>query len=594
MRHLLGLSVLAVCCVTLAVSQSQGVVNEVIVRGNSSVSTDAILLIMRTRPNQPFVAANLDADKTAIQNLGFFRAVDVNAEPVGENLFNVIVDVSEFGPIKEIRVVGNTVVTTEQIERVIPLKVGDVFNLRQLEPTANAIVKLYQDRGYFASIDDISMLEESPGTLSIVIRELTVESVTFSGNTRTRDWVMKRLIKTRPGEIFSARRWEQDLRRLIGTQWFEDVQSDEKVNPTDATVALSAAVQEGRTGNFNVGLVLDPRSGFAGTLRLADSNFRGTGQTVGIDFLQGTRGGGPSVTLSYANPFIDEQDTTFSVDLYSRIVYRFIGDLFGGSNIVGTNQYYERRTGGSIAVGRPVNEQLTLSVGLRAENIRTSGVDSVAFANFVRQDGTLAVLGLSALLNRRDVDVDPSRGDWYRLTVEPGYADITRIGGAIIDPSILGTNFFTKLQGEFRTYWSDQGPRPRNQLDAPRRVLAFRLRAGTITGRAPFFEQFFVGGTESLRGWPEDRFWGKNMLATSVEYRYPIQRGFSAIAFVDAASAWGGYGSISNFTQSQNFSLNFGYGLGLAFRTPLGPIRLDFGINNRGGTQTHLAIGTSF
>ncbi|MFN7171457.1 MAG: outer membrane protein assembly factor [Fimbriimonadaceae bacterium] len=594
MRRLLGLSVLAVCCVTLAVSQSQGVVNEVIVRGNSNVSTEAILLIMRTRPNQPFVAANLDADKAAIQNLGFFRAVDVNAEPVGENLFNVIVDVSEFGQIKELRVVGNTVVTTEQIEQAIPLKVGDVFNLRQLEPTANAIVKLYQDRGYFASIDDISMLEESPGTLSIVIRELTVESVTFSGNTRTRDWVMKRLIKTRPGEIFSARRWEQDLRRLIGTQWFEDVRSEEQVNPTDATVALSAAVQEGRTGNFNVGLVLDPRSGFAGTIRLADSNFRGTGQTVGIDFLQGTRGGGPSVTLSYANPFLDEQDTSLSVDLYSRVVYRFIGDLFGGSNIVGTGQYYERRTGGTIALGRPVNDQLTLSVGVRAENIRTSGVDSAAFSNFVRQDGTLAILGFGALLNRRDVDVDPSRGDWYRFTIEPGYADITRIGGAIIDPSILGTNFFTKLQGEFRTYWSDQGPRPRNQLDAPRRVLAFRLRAGTIAGKAPFFEQFFVGGTETLRGWPEDRFWGKNMLATSVEYRYPIQRGFSAVAFVDAASAWGGFGSVSNFTQSQNFNLNFGYGLGLAFRTPLGPIRLDFGLNNRGGTQTHLAIGTSF
>lgn len=590
----MGLSVLAVCCVTLAVSQSQGVVNEVIVRGNSNVSTEAILLIMRTRPNQPFVAANLDADKAAIQNLGFFRAVDVNAEPVGENLFNVIVDVSEFGQIKELRVVGNTVVTTEQIEQAIPLKVGDVFNLRQLEPTANAIVKLYQDRGYFASIDDISMLEESPGTLSIVIRELTVESVTFSGNTRTRDWVMKRLIKTRPGEIFSARRWEQDLRRLIGTQWFEDVRSEEQVNPTDATVALSAAVQEGRTGNFNVGLVLDPRSGFAGTIRLADSNFRGTGQTVGIDFLQGTRGGGPSVTLSYANPFLDEQDTSLSVDLYSRVVYRFIGDLFGGSNIVGTGQYYERRTGGTIALGRPVNDQLTLSVGVRAENIRTSGVDSAAFSNFVRQDGTLAILGFGALLNRRDVDVDPSRGDWYRFTIEPGYADITRIGGAIIDPSILGTNFFTKLQGEFRTYWSDQGPRPRNQLDAPRRVLAFRLRAGTIAGKAPFFEQFFVGGTETLRGWPEDRFWGKNMLATSVEYRYPIQRGFSAVAFVDAASAWGGFGSVSNFTQSQNFNLNFGYGLGLAFRTPLGPIRLDFGLNNRGGTQTHLAIGTSF
>jgi outer membrane protein insertion porin family len=66
------------------------------------------------------------------------------------------------------------------------------------------------------------------------------------------------------------------------------------------------------------------------------------------------------------------------------------------------------------------------------------------------------------------------------------------------------------------------------------------------------------------------------------------------VAFVDYGGAWGGYGGVANFTQDERARLHLGYGLGLSFRSPLGPIRLDFGFNDRGGSRTHFLIGTAF
>jgi outer membrane protein insertion porin family len=110
----------------------------------------------------------------------------------------------------------------------------------------------------------------------------------------------------------------------------------------------------------------------------------------------------------------------------------------------------------------------------------------------------------------------------------------------------------------------------------------------------PFFEQYFVGGSDSVRGYDEDRFWGKQTLLGTLEYRHPLQRSFNAIAFVDYGGAWGGYGKANNFEQSNTFNMHVGYGLGLSFRTPLGPIRLDLGFDDRGKSRTHFLIGTSF
>jgi outer membrane protein insertion porin family len=131
-------------------------------------------------------------------------------------------------------------------------------------------------------------------------------------------------------------------------------------------------------------------------------------------------------------------------------------------------------------------------------------------------------------------------------------------------------------------------------LDAPRTVVAFRTRVGDIEGTIPYFEQYFAGGSDTLRGYLDDRFWGKYTLLTNLELRYPIQKSFSLIGFVDYGGAWGGYGTIQNYTQSETIRLHLGYGPGISFKTPLGNIQLFLGFNEDGGTETHFLIGNSF
>jgi len=579
-----------------AYAQEASNIKEILIRGNRRVQTEVIASVMRTKVGQPYIQENLDRDKRSIEDLGFFSAVSVRATPLELGAYSVTVDVEEFPEIKEIRVTGNSVVTAEEILAAISLKPGQVFNANAVQPSIKAIEELYQRKGFFALIADFAPSTESVGTINVAVSELVVGTVSVQGNTRTRDWVMKRLIKTRSGDAFNGDQWGRDLRRVASTGWFEpgSIKSIEDTEREPGKIDLTVEVKESRTGMFNVGLQVDPRSSFAGLVKVSDSNFNGTGKSIGLDFLQTTRGGGASLGLDYFDPFWDSKDTTFSASLYSRVIYRFSG-VFGGSALDDEDSYNERRTGGSIGFSRPVNQDLTYGLNIRYEGVRTDlDASDLSTNEFIKQDGNVGAVTLSAVRDRRDLPLDPARGDFVRVLVEPGIAKIDNSEGAFNNPDLLGTHGFGKLSLEYRNYWSDQPPRGRNEPDAPRRVLATRIQYGAITGTVPFFEQFFAGGANTIRGYDEDRFWGKQTLITSVEYRYPIQRSFNAIAFVDYGGAWGGYGSLNNFTQSRDFKMHLGYGVGLSLRTPLGPIRIDLGFNEDGRSRTHFLIGTSF
>jgi outer membrane protein insertion porin family len=277
------------------------------------------------------------------------------------------------------------------------------------------------------------------------------------------------------------------------------------------------------------------------------------------------------------------------------VIYRFAGTAFGGASTpTNNNRYSERRTGGQLGFTREVKQDYFGNVALRTEHIKTSNLTTTVNDSFIQQDGDVSLLTLAMTRNKRDVDIDPSRGEWIRLSVDPGHSNITEVGGANPDPSILGSNYFLKQNLEIRQYWSPH-QKPRLQdLDSPRRVIAARLRYGRIEGKVPFFEQYFVGGSETIRGYAEDRFWGKQQLLTTLEYRHPVQKSFNIVTFVDWGTAWGGYGTVNSFTQSDKLYMHLGYGAGLSFKTPLGPIKLDIGFDNHGKSRAHFLIGTSF
>ena len=96
-------------------SSQTAVIKTITVKGNSEVSTEAILAAMRTKVGQPYLQATLDADKETLENMGFFQAVDVRAQAIDDTNREVIVQVSEWPVVKEIRVVGNNGIATDEI-----------------------------------------------------------------------------------------------------------------------------------------------------------------------------------------------------------------------------------------------------------------------------------------------------------------------------------------------------------------------------------------------------------------------------------------------------------------------------------------------
>jgi outer membrane protein insertion porin family len=112
--------------VAIAWGQDSSVIKEIMIRGNSRVNTEVITGVMRTKVGQPYIQDNLDKDKKSIEDLGFFSAVSVRPTPLEAGNYNVTVDVEEYPVIKEIRVVGNTGLTTAEILKTITLAPGQV------------------------------------------------------------------------------------------------------------------------------------------------------------------------------------------------------------------------------------------------------------------------------------------------------------------------------------------------------------------------------------------------------------------------------------------------------------------------------------
>lgn len=571
----------------------QATVREIVVRGNNNISRDFILAAMRTKEGGAFLQAELPNDEAAVRELGYFKDVKVLSRSLSDTDWQVIVEVEENPLVKEIRVVGNTVVPTAEILKLVTQETGRVFNNRTARPTSDAISDLYQKKGYFAEAD-IGPQPESPETLQIRVVERAVRDIVVQGAVRTKESVIRRLLKTKPGEAFSQYKWDADRRRLDSTQWFETVTA--RSRPTDeiGKFDLLLEVKEARTAQIGAGLALDPRSRLAGSLRYTDTNFRGNGQTVGAALTQSTTGGGTSITLDYVNPWMDSRETNMSVRLYSRVVTYFSGSGIGSVDSPTDDRFDERRTGGSVAFSRPFRNIYIGTIGASFEKIETVNLKSEGKANFIQQDGDLTMLNLQVARDTRDVPLDPAEGDFTRLAVEPGISNITKIGGNVGDVTdVLGTNTFVRTTLEYKSFFSKRPKREEDFAD-PRKVLAFRARYGFISGKVPFFEQLFVGGSDTLRGYSDQRFWGRQSFLTSLEYRIPIQKYLNVIPFVDYGGAWGGYGTVNNFDQSRTPRFHVGYGAGVAFRLPIGMVRVDFGFNEQGGSRTHFSIGGSF
>lgn len=590
---------LLMICHTAAAAQDLGVA-EVVVTGNENINREAILNVIQMKPGDSYTQEAVDQARRDIEAMGFFSAISARTETVTEGV-RVIFDVVENPVIKEIRLIGHEPLPAERVLDTMRLRVGHVVNTRTWREDLDAIQSLYRDEGYIAFVTEDSEVDRE-GILTIPILVHRVESIEILGNTKTRDYVFLREMRLKPGDYYNTKVLQEDYARIFNLDVLEDIQWRMPEPGSEiGRVRVTIPVTEKKTGQVSIGLGYSSRQKLVGRAEVIESNLRGTGQGVNLLWETGALGGiggSSSYEAGYYIPWIDDRHTSLSLSVYNKLLYRFSSSVFGGGTVLptGTPRYTERHRGGSASVSRPFTRAMRGYLTLRGENVDTPSELLTSDIIGIAERGDVRSAAFRLVNNRRDLDRDPSAGWYQSASVEFGYTDGERFENDPVAAEVISIpqkGGFQKIQLDVRRYFSSGGPR--KTPTESKRTIALRLMGGVAGGTLPFFEQFFVGGAETLRGYREDRFWGERMLLVSGEYRVPIANALTGVAFVDYGDAWGGNRRLPNSTLEQHdgFKPQLGTGIGIRVVTPIGNLRLDYGVGSE-GARTHFSIGHAF
>lgn len=567
------------------------------ISGNKNISREAILASINTKVGEPFSQDLIEKDAGVIRNLGYFTDVQARSEDMNGGK-RVIFQVVEHPRITQIVFTGNTVMTSPELLALMQTKVGEVLNMNVLSKDVDALVKAYGKMGIPADISDVRVDDQGKGILTVSILESRIESIKLVGLKKTKEYVVLRELKVKPGDIYNSQIVSKDINRLMNLDLFDDVSAHPEAGITLGKVVLVLNLVEKKTGQVTFSFGYSNKEKLVGRAELSENNLRGTGQSITSSYeVTGASNSHGSFETSFYEPWLNSHQTSLSLSVYDKLVYRFQSDIATGisNGSETTGDYNERRKGGTFVLGTPTGDFSRFRYGFRGESVQTNlNTDTTTTTvSYPKQDGTIYSIPLEHILDTRDLYADPTSGAYLDFSLEPGRSDLK---GS--DP-----NTFSKWGSEYRRYFQIGGEqKDRNK----RKVLAVRFIGKYSTGNLPFYEQFFVGGAESLRGYEEDEFWGRRMMLATTEFRLPIASSLQGVLFADAGDAWGaeqslldGYGwkedsnGVKNMLQHSTFSPRLGYGFGIRVKTPIGPLRLDYGIGREGG-RLHFSIGQVF
>ena len=526
-------------------------------------------------------------DVTNLGNTGYFSEVNpvFTTVPEGVKLdFAVTVNPITTGVAFE----GNTVYTSEVLTKFMDLQPGQVLNSVYVGQKVQGINAAYARDGYMlAHVDGIRV--DDQGVLHVHIVEGIVEDIVTAGNKKTRDKVITREFVQKKGKPFNKFLVRRSVERVYNLGFFDDV--NVRMLPGDQdpnNVIIEIDVLEHKTGTITLGAGYSKSDGLMGIIEFGEDNFRGTGDKFKVHWEIGGKKKYKNYQISYLKPWIDSKGTSLGFSFFNR------EDEYTDYNEDGNEvaEYNKKSRGFNISFGRQTGEYtrdyLTLesrkdsykwddddSSGFRYDKNAGSGTNwnngSYNFANDKYVDknfGRINSITWQKVYDSRDNIYEPTRGRRISYTAQwAGHG--------------LGGDFdFYKFTAEARMY---------KKLGA-KNVLAFRARGGFIQGDAPYSQLFTLGGADSLRGYEDDQFRGKYMYNATLEFRFPIVKKVSGVLFTDIGDAWDAP-NVTWYNSKKTF--NYGVGAGVRITTPIGPVKLDYGVGKH-KNKFHFSFGTQF
>ncbi len=535
--------------------------------GASEATLPTVKVAVTENVGDPFSAAAALRDRNALVNTGYFYEAYQTFEEIPEGIV-ITFHVLENPILKDIVYTGNTLYTKEELDHIVTLKKGEILNSNTLHDNISAIQEDYRGEGFILmKVTDMNI--DKDGVLTLRINEGILEGYAVKGNKKTKDKVILREMRQEVGTPFNAKLARRSMQRVYNLGFFEDVNL--KMNPgvEPNAVIMEINVKEKRTGTLGLGAGYSTSDGIIGMISIADTNFRGIGDTIAIMYEKsGDEYDAHGYNFTYRHPWLDNKETAFRIQLYNRTYAYNDYDTRGHFK----EEYMRRYSGGEITLSRPVSEYSTNFITFR--NRKDKYVRHVSSGNAgdrstpeyrdwrKKNFGLTRSIILEHVTDTRDNIYNPTTGSKVNLSLEVG-----NFGGDFNFQKVSLDHHHYQKAGDHDQIW------------------AIRGMLGYARGDMTEFNQFRLGGQGSLRGYRDDQFRGNRLLLGSVEYRFPLHSKVQGALFADFGGVWD--------TGFRPRNMKGSVGVGLAVNTPMGPLRLDYGRGSQGG-RFHFTVGTSF
>ncbi len=539
------------------------------------------------------LAGDLEVLRAHYQNQGYLEfnieATQVSITPDKKDIYITInIHEGEKYIVSDFKFAGDLPVPEAELSALIAMKPGDAFSRELLNESTKKIGDRLGNEGFaFANVNAAPELDKDKLTVAFTFlvdpgRKVYVRRINVTGNTRTKDEVVRREMRQMEGGWYAADKINRSRERVERLGHFKETNVETPPVPgTTDQVDVNVNVTEMPTGSVMLGAGFSSSDGLVLSGSVSQNNLFGTGNRLAIQLNSGEVN--KTYSLSFTNPYFTQDGISVGYDIYRRDV--------DTSSLSSVADYGTSTTGLGMRVGVPLTELDTVNLGASVEQVKmnltstapdayfqyansyepacpsTSGIACSVTTNSLRLEGGWA-------RDSRDSLLYPTKGTFQRVYAEMG--------------TPVGDLKYFKLNYQYQ--W----------LKPLSRNISLMLNGEVGLGGGyggkdlPLFRNFFAGGIGSVRGFDSGTLGPKAVNSTggtfsvggdkrivgNAELLFPFpgmgtDRSVRLSTFLDAGMVAGKYDVNSRY-QTLSFSdLRYSVGAAITWYSPMGPIKLS-------------------
>ncbi len=605
-------------------------IKQINIVGNNTFSDDELLgefelstgnlLSFYTKDDQyskQKLAADLERLRSYYLDRGYINfqieSTQVSITPDKKEIYITInVKEGEVFKVSDVKVTGKLIVPPSEVTPLVKIGPTDTFSRKLATETSKAISDRLGDEGYiFANVNMVPDINEAQKTVAITFfvdpgKQVYVRRIGFRGNTKTRDEVLRREMRQMEAAWASSSKIERSKTRLERLGYFQEVNVETPAVPGTADqIDVNYSVVEKPSGNIMAGVGYSQLQGIIVNASITQDNVFGTGKRVSLNFNNSSLN--TIYQLSYFNPYTTLDGVSSGFDLAYRKTNAFYTNLANYSTNTAS-------AGGNLGIPLSEFDSLRFNLDFNHTKLNQSRNSSQEVLNFIRQNGdTFNYLPLSVglvhdTLNRA---IFPTSGGAQRLSI---LGTIPLPGKDTLD--------FYKASYKIQHYF----PIAKDLTFMVQGEVAYGDGYGN-TDRLPFFENYYAGGPQSMRGFypnslgprttPNQQGLGGNLslggsskIVGTAEVLFPVpflreSKNMRLGGFVDVGNVYCDAFKIPSpdnpqcFAQAKGDFLRYSAGLSARWLSPFGALSFSIAqpINTEKGDRTQnfqFSFGSGF